>query len=183
MFTQAQSFPPPYLQAVAALLVDKGAMLEEYFSIGIADLGPGSTGGVRVTTLPRLVDGHTPHLAALPDFVVALAWTVNWEEETPCFDGVARVLAQFCSRLPPRNSSAGTVGAGAAAAAAGSGGGGGGGGAASAAPVVPTAATPATEHDAFSWLVGWVGPGWEGGGSGGGWVVGRARVGLWSPLP
>ena len=149
-------------------------MLEEYFSIGIADLGPGSTGGVRVTTLPRLVDGHTPHLAALPDFVVALAWTVNWEEETPCFDGVARVLAQFYSRLPPRNSSAGTVGAGAAGAAAG--GGGGGGGAASAAPVVPTAATPATEHDAFSWLVGWVGPG-------GGWVVGRARVGPWSPLP
>lgn len=100
--------PPPHCvpssvipyQDVAALLLDKGAMLDEYFSIGIADMGE-EGGGVRLTCLPRLQDGHTPFLGALPYFLLALAWQVNWTEEQPCFDSIARCLAEFYAQLPP----------------------------------------------------------------------------------
>ena len=60
-------------QEVVALLMSKSAMLDEYFSIGVA----ASPDGPLVTHLPRLVDGHAPQMHALPDFVLLLAWKVR----------------------------------------------------------------------------------------------------------
>jgi hypothetical protein len=88
--------------------LDKGALLEEYFSIGVAVSG-GPDGDVRLTSLPRLLDGHTPCMAALPAFLLALARDVNWTEEQPCFDGIARALAGFYAQLPVEEGPAGAL--------------------------------------------------------------------------
>jgi DNA mismatch repair protein MLH1 len=105
---------------VAALMLEKGPMLAEYFSIKVEaapDDGPGNNdslanneGGpasgatpprVLLTHLPRLLDGHTPQLIYLPDFIVALAYDVDWSTERECFHTVAQALAAFYAQLPP----------------------------------------------------------------------------------
>ena len=47
-----------------------------------------------------LLEGHAPQPHALPLFLLRLASKVNWTEESPCFRGVCRELASFCSELP-----------------------------------------------------------------------------------
>ena len=54
-----------------------------------------------LTHLPRLLDGHVPSLALTPDFLLTLAYDVDWTVEKPCFHGVAQALAAFYARLPP----------------------------------------------------------------------------------
>jgi len=80
----------------ARLLFSKAAMLQEYFGVIIKE-----DGGQRVLAgLPRLVDGHTPEAQAIPELLTRLAWGVQWSAETPCFQGIAQVLAVAYSRLP-----------------------------------------------------------------------------------
>ena len=59
----------------------------EYLSIDVSD------GLLRA--LPQLVDGYIPPLAALPSFVLHLAYRVDWTSEVACFEGLARQLAAF----------------------------------------------------------------------------------------
>ena len=56
---------------------------------------------VHLTHLPRIIDGHTPQMTSLPDFLTSLALTVNWTAEKPCFHGIAQNLANFYAVLPP----------------------------------------------------------------------------------
>ncbi len=85
------------LQALAVLLLDKSEMLTEYFGVSFA-AEPG-TGTIRLTHLPRLLDGHCPEFSYLPEFVVALASSVDWTSEMECFHGVSAVLADLYSQL------------------------------------------------------------------------------------
>ncbi len=111
---------PRLAQEVADLLASKAAMLEEYFSVTIrpattstagaggsasADAGGDVDGsvhsGVLLTHLPRLIDGHTPVLSYVPDFLLMLAYSVDWSSERECFHTVAQALAAFYGQLPP----------------------------------------------------------------------------------
>ncbi|CAH0482622.1 unnamed protein product [Peronospora belbahrii] len=77
---------------IKTLLVSNGPMLFEYFSLNINLQG-------MLCTLPQLLADHEPSIHSLPEFVFHLATRVNWEEEEPCFDGVAQVLARYYSEI------------------------------------------------------------------------------------
>ncbi|DAZ99650.1 TPA: hypothetical protein N0F65_001887 [Lagenidium giganteum] len=77
---------------ITELLVSNGPMLAEYFSLDIDAEG-------KLRTLPRLLADHEPSLHSLPEFLSQLATDVNWEEEEPCFDNVAQMLAKWYSEL------------------------------------------------------------------------------------
>lgn len=55
---------------------------------------------IMLTHLPRLVDGHTPLLIYLPDFILTLAYNVDWSAEKECFHTVAQAIAAFYAQLP-----------------------------------------------------------------------------------
>ncbi|CAM9906549.1 unnamed protein product [Discosporangium mesarthrocarpum] len=87
----------------AALLLEKGAMLDEYFKINISRSGSGDGGAeedVVLTTLPVLIEGHSPIPEGLPLFLLRLATEVDWTEERACFEGTATELALYYSTLP-----------------------------------------------------------------------------------
>lgn len=56
--------------------------------------------GPWLTSLPRLVDGHTPCMDWLPSFLLDLALQAEWEEEGPCFRTVSEAVGRFYARLP-----------------------------------------------------------------------------------
>ncbi|KAJ2940140.1 hypothetical protein O0L34_g14179 [Tuta absoluta] len=76
------------------LLVEKRAMLLEYFSLEINAQG-------ELVALPLLLDGHTPFMGALPTFLVRLVTEVNWDHEKQCFDTFCRQTAIFYSQPNP----------------------------------------------------------------------------------
>ena len=76
----------------AQLLLAKGPMLAEYFSVGVEQ---GEGGAAVLTSLPALLDGHTPALAALPEFLAQLCSDTDWASEKGCFAAVARHLGAF----------------------------------------------------------------------------------------
>mmetsp|Transcript_17865 Transcript_17865/g.29353 ORF Transcript_17865/g.29353 Transcript_17865/m.29353 type:complete len:745 (-) Transcript_17865:56-2290(-) len=82
-------------------LLSKGEMLNEYYRMELA--GEGSDDAV-LRSLPILVEGHVPPMAALPLFLVALAAKVDWEEEKACFNNISDQLADFYATPPPPNS-------------------------------------------------------------------------------
>ncbi|CAM9618486.1 unnamed protein product, partial [Ectocarpus sp. 8 AP-2014] len=53
-----------------------------------------------ISSLPLLLEGHTPVGEGLPMFLLRLAIEVDWSEERTCFEGVATELALFYSTLP-----------------------------------------------------------------------------------
>ncbi|XP_026729771.1 DNA mismatch repair protein Mlh1 [Trichoplusia ni] len=75
-------------QQMSELLVNKRAMLYEYFSLEISSSG-------ELVALPLLLDGHTPFMGALPTFLVRLVTEVNWDSEKDCFDTFSRQTAIF----------------------------------------------------------------------------------------
>lgn len=50
-------------------------------------------------TLPRILKDHEPSLHSLPEFVFQLATDVQWDEEEPCFENVAQILARWYGEL------------------------------------------------------------------------------------
>jgi DNA mismatch repair protein MLH1 len=77
------------------LLVSKGPLLKEYFSIEISPEGA-------LHTLPLLMKNYTPPLSKLPQFLLRLGPYVTWDEEKACFQTLLRELASFYvpERLP-----------------------------------------------------------------------------------
>ena len=75
-------------RVASELLTSHAEMLLEYVSIEITHDG-------RFAALPQLIDGYVPPLNGLPSFVRRLADEVDWTNEQPCFDGLARQLAEF----------------------------------------------------------------------------------------
>ncbi|GMF32076.1 unnamed protein product [Phytophthora lilii] len=78
---------------IKALLIANGPMLAEYFSLDIDAQG-------LLRTVPQLLPDHEPSVHSLPEFVFHLATEVSWEEEEPCFESVAQMLAR-CGRAAP----------------------------------------------------------------------------------
>jgi DNA mismatch repair protein MLH1 len=70
------------------LLVSKGPLLKEYFSIEISPEGV-------LHTLPLLMKSYTPPLSKLPQFLLRLGPHVTWDEEKACFQTLLRELASF----------------------------------------------------------------------------------------
>ena len=134
----------------ADLLVEKGSMLNEYFSLDFvrdnsssggdddfdASLGSSqgsSQGGVAVLrSLPCVLDHYAPQLGALPFFLLRLVTQVDWESERACFDGVAKEIGSFYAELPFDVNGNNATGEG----------GGGGGGEARASSAAAAVATP-----------------------------------------
>ncbi|KAL7998995.1 putative ribosomal protein S5 domain 2-type [Plasmopara halstedii] len=77
---------------IKTLLIANGPMLSEYFSLDIDSQG-------MLRTIPQLLPDHEPSVHSLPEFVFHLATEVNWEEEEPCFETVAQVLAQYYGEM------------------------------------------------------------------------------------
>lgn len=77
---------------IKAVLIANGPMLFEYFSLDIDSHG-------MLRTLPQLLPDHEPSIHSLPELVFHLATEVNWEEEEPCFDNVAQVLARYYGEM------------------------------------------------------------------------------------
>ena len=81
---------------VANQLIERRAMLLEYFSLTITPSG-------LLETLPLLTKGYTPSLTKLPRFLLRLGPHVDWTSEKECFDTFLRELADFYTpeSLPP----------------------------------------------------------------------------------
>ena len=97
-----------------ALLVSKNELLDEYFKIGIGmmptDSSPSSSSSssssspssesAALTSLPQLLDGHSPEPSAIPSMLLRLASEVDWEDEQPCFETISAELANAYCVLP-----------------------------------------------------------------------------------
>jgi DNA mismatch repair protein MLH1 len=81
---------------VAAHLIDRREMLNEYFSISISEDGC-------LLSIPLLIKGYLPSLAKLPRFLLRLGPYVDWTNEEQCFRTLLRELAAFYTpeQLPP----------------------------------------------------------------------------------
>ncbi|EIW55636.1 DNA mismatch repair protein MutL [Trametes versicolor FP-101664 SS1] len=73
---------------IVNMLLERRAMLQEYFSLGISEDG-------RVETLPMLLRDYTPNLDKLPLFLMRLGPQVDWTDEQACFDTFLHELASF----------------------------------------------------------------------------------------
>ncbi|TDH67261.1 hypothetical protein CCR75_002427 [Bremia lactucae] len=81
-----------FASEIKTLLSANGPMLFEYFSLEIDAQG-------MLRTLPQLLIDHEPSIHSLPEFVFHLATEVNWEEEEPCFESIAQVLARWYGEM------------------------------------------------------------------------------------
>ncbi|GFG36808.1 hypothetical protein Cfor_08643 [Coptotermes formosanus] len=78
-------------QSVQELLVEKGPMLDDYFSTVIDSDG-------NLCSLPLLLDQYNPATSGLPVFLLHLSTGVVWDEEKSCFDSFCREIARFYSQ-------------------------------------------------------------------------------------
>jgi len=99
---------------VVNLLQSKQEMLEDYFGIrfksidnnqhtSTTDINSNSENRsptLYLTHLPRLLDNHTPLLEYIPDFLLTLAYNVDWTNEKLCFQTIAQTIAAFYAQLP-----------------------------------------------------------------------------------
>jgi len=63
-------------------------MLSDYFRIEIDSDG-------NLKSLPQIIADLPPNFLLLPSFVYALVFTVNWNAEMPCLEGIAIELSKL----------------------------------------------------------------------------------------
>ena len=84
---------------LAQLLLVKGPMLTEYFSLALQPADADAVG--TVCALPELLEGHTPCLSGLPELLLRLGNDTDWDREKPCFAAVAQHLGDmYALQLP-----------------------------------------------------------------------------------
>ena len=91
-------------RVLSELLVLKGPMLREYFALDIAEAAAddaAAADGAVLRSLPVLLEGHTPDLVGLPEFLLHLGNDTDWDTEKGCFADVARHLGEFYAMQPP----------------------------------------------------------------------------------
>lgn len=76
------------VDVVRKQLINKAALLSEYFAIDITPQG-------ELCSIPLLLKDYTPCMGKLPQFLLRLGPHVNWEEEKACFQTLLRELASF----------------------------------------------------------------------------------------
>ncbi|XP_055918908.1 DNA mismatch repair protein Mlh1 [Eupeodes corollae] len=70
------------------LLIEKSALMKEYFSLKITEYGI-------LESIPSLLNNHEPNLTFLPMYLLRLATKVNWNAEDECFESFCRETARF----------------------------------------------------------------------------------------
>lgn len=82
--------------AINQHLIERRAMLEEYFSMEITEDG-------LLKSIPLLLKDYTPCIAKLPAFLLRLGPYVTWTGEKECFHTFLRELARFYTpeQIPP----------------------------------------------------------------------------------
>ncbi|KAL6719199.1 DNA mismatch repair protein Mlh1 [Lecanora helva] len=75
-------------ELVTNQLIDRRAMLVEYFNLDIDEEG-------KLISIPLLLKGYCPSLAKLPRFLMRLGPCVDWVNEEGCFHSFLRELASF----------------------------------------------------------------------------------------
>ena len=81
-------------------------MLKEYFGIAIekkkttskeekAKEDHDNADVVVISALPEILDGHSPDVSRLPEFLKSLREKVDWSNEKRCFVTIAECLAEF----------------------------------------------------------------------------------------
>ena len=91
-------------RVLAQLLVLKGPMLREYFALDISEAAAddeATADGAVLRSLPVLLEGHTPDLVGLPEFLLHLGNDTDWDTEKGCFADVARHLGELYAMQPP----------------------------------------------------------------------------------
>ena len=93
-----------FFERVVEVLLPRATMLKEYFGITIEKIVSSSSNDnestkgeedVVISTLPEILDGHSPDLSRLPEFVDSLCSKVDWSTEKRCFETIAQSLADF----------------------------------------------------------------------------------------
>ncbi|XP_066260659.1 DNA mismatch repair protein Mlh1-like [Euwallacea similis] len=77
---------------ISEILIEKGPMLNEYFSIDIDSKGV-------LKSLPILLDHYVPDPLSLSVYLIRLSTEVNWESEMECFESFSRETALFYSNV------------------------------------------------------------------------------------
>ena len=80
-------------------------MLAEYFSLNFELVEATKT--LRLTSLPVLLENHSPPPAGLPLFLMRLATEVDYTDEKACFEGVCSELGTYYASLPISGSEGG----------------------------------------------------------------------------
>lgn len=75
-------------ELIQKTLISKSQILEKFFNINISPSGD-------LLSLPIILEGHTPVMAHLPNYILNLALCVNWDNERECFDTFSKVTGKF----------------------------------------------------------------------------------------
>lgn len=78
-------------------IIEMKEMFNEYFCFDIVEMD----GGYSLASLPQLVEGYTPELAYLPEFVRSISENVDWSAEIECFCSISDCLAEFFAPKSP----------------------------------------------------------------------------------
>lgn len=91
----------PVIEKTAKTLIERRAMLSEYFGLEISEDG-------KVEALPLLLKGYMPSIAKLPSFLLRLGPYVVWDEEEACFQSFLQELSGWYAieTLPQPNGKA-----------------------------------------------------------------------------
>ncbi|GKY97290.1 DNA mismatch repair protein [Mayamaea pseudoterrestris] len=87
----------------ASFLMEKSAMLKEYFSIVVET---NNAGCILLTGLPILLQGHAPSPHGVALFLLRLTTEVNFVKEKRCFQGISRELGLFYASVAATDESA-----------------------------------------------------------------------------
>lgn len=72
----------------AEILIDKSAIMREYFSLIVTPEG-------ELETLPSILKQHCPSKTFLPLYLLRLATEVEWDKEEECFETFCRETARY----------------------------------------------------------------------------------------
>lgn len=87
-WTEADGPKEELARYMSTFLTSKAEMLDDYFSLGINEAG-------EITSLPIVLNDHTPPVEGLPMYALRLATEVEWEKEQECFETFCRETARF----------------------------------------------------------------------------------------
>lgn len=87
-WTEADGPKEELARYMSSFLTSKAEMLDDYFSLGINEAG-------EITSLPIVLNDHTPPVEGLPMYALRLATEVEWEKEQECFETFCRETARF----------------------------------------------------------------------------------------
>lgn len=73
-------------------LISKSQILEKFFNINVTPTGD-------LLSLPIILEGHTPVMAHLPNYILNLALCVDWDNERQCFDTFSKVTGKFYGKV------------------------------------------------------------------------------------